>query len=89
MELLRGELDWSRTKPLYDDGLVTRYGSSNHVTPVSRVAAAVILKTVATYFREQRVSLSSKTGAERGYELERQLRAVIAPCYQKSCRLKL
>jgi hypothetical protein len=80
MELVRGELDWSRAKPLYDDGLVSRTARSTLVEPVSRVAAAVILKTVASYVRGQRVSLSSKTGAQRGYELERQLHAAINPC---------
>ena len=81
LDLVRGELTWGRAKPLYDDGLVARAESSARVVPVSPVAAAVILQTVAAEVRGQRVSLSSKrAGAERGYELERQLRAAINPC---------
>ena len=80
-DLVRGELTWSRAKPLYDDGLVARMESSARVVPVSPVAAAVILQTVAEEVRGQRTSLSSKpAGAQRGYELERQLRAAINPC---------
>ena len=74
-------MTWSRAKPLYDDGLVARMESSAYLEPVSPVAAAVILQTVATEVRGQRTSLSSKpAGAQRGYELERQLRAAINPC---------
>jgi hypothetical protein len=81
LDLVRGELTWSRAKPLYDDGLVARTESSAYVVPVSPVAAAVILQTVATEVRGHCVSLSSKgPGAQRGYELERQLRAAINPC---------
>ncbi len=81
LNLVRGELTWGRAKPLYDDGLVARTELSARVVPVSPVAAAVILQTVAAEVRGQRVSLSSKrAGAERGYELERQLRAAINPC---------
>ena len=79
--LVRGELNWNRAKPLYDDGLVARTESSSFVMPVSPVAAAVILQTVAAEVRGGRVSLSSKrAGAERGFELERQLRAAVNPC---------
>ncbi len=81
LDLVRGKLTWGRAKPLYDDGLVARTESSALVAPVSPVAAAVILQTAAAEVRGQRVSLSSKrTGAERGYELERQLRAAVNPC---------
>ena len=74
--LVRGELTWSRAKPLYDDGLVARMESYYFVVPVSPVAAAVILHTVAAEVRGGGVSLSSKrAGAERGFELERQLLA--------------
>jgi hypothetical protein len=81
LDLVRGELTWSRAKPLYDDGLVARKESSSRVMPVSLVAAAVILQTAAAEVRGGSVSLSSKpAGAERGYELEHQLRAQINPC---------
>ena len=80
MELARGKMSWGRAKQLYDDGLVARISGSSLVEPVSPVAAAVIMQTVAAYMRGQRVSLSSKIGAERGYELERQLYTGINPC---------
>jgi hypothetical protein len=81
LDLVRGKLPWGRAKPLYDDGLVARTESSAHVVPVSPFATAVILQTAAAEVRGGRVSLSSKqAGAERGYELERQLRAAVNPC---------
>ena len=81
LDLVRGELPWSRAKPLYDDGLVARTESSSLVAPVSPIAAAVILQTTAAEVRGQRVRLRSKrAGAERGYELERQLRAAVNRC---------
>ena len=80
LDLVRGKLTWGRAKPLYDDGLVARTALSALVEPVSPVAAAVILQTVASEIRGQRVSLSTKKGAERGFELERQMRAAINPC---------
>jgi hypothetical protein len=79
LNLVRGELVWNRAKPLYDDGLVARSTSSMLVNPVSPIAAAVILQTVATDVRGKPRNLS-KRGAERGHELERQMLAVINPC---------
>lgn len=80
LELVHGELPWGHAKPLYDDGLVARTASSAFVEPVSPVAAAVILQTVAGDIRGQRISLGTKKGAERGIELERQMWAAINPC---------
>jgi len=80
LDLVRGKLTWARVKPLYDDGLVARTALSALVEPVSPVAAAVILQTVASEIRGQRVRLGTMKGAERGIELERQMRAAINPC---------
>jgi hypothetical protein len=80
MDLVRGKLSWGRAKQLYDDGLVARISGSSLVEPVSPVAAAVIMQTMAAHMRGKRVSLGSKIGAERGYELERQLHTGINPC---------
>ena len=74
---------------LHEGVLIARTARSTLVEPVSRVAAAVILKTVASYVRGQRVSLSSKTGAQRGYEFERQLHAAINPCRPLTVPVKL
>jgi hypothetical protein len=80
LSLVRGELTWGRAQPLYDDGLVARTESSARVVPVSPVAAAVILQTAAAEVRGGGVSLRKSAGAERGFELERQLRVAINPC---------
>jgi hypothetical protein len=82
LALVRGELVWSRAKPLFDDGLVARTVDSPLVAPVSSVAAAVILQVVAAERRGRRISLRSvQEGAERGYELERQVRDALNPCH--------
>jgi hypothetical protein len=82
LALVRGELVWGRAKPLFDDGLVARTVDSPLVAPVSSVAAAVILQVVAAERRGWRISLRSvQEGAERGYELERQVRDALNPCH--------
>jgi hypothetical protein len=81
LALVQGRVEWSRAKPLFDDGLVTRTAESTIVAPVSPVAAAVILRVTADERRARRVSLSSvRAGAERGYELERQVRDALHAC---------
>jgi hypothetical protein len=78
LQLVRGEVPWDRVKGLYDDGLVARCGTGAKVTPVSPVAASIIIGTLAEYRRGHRKPLALTTaGDQRGHELELQTLAAL------------
>ena len=73
LQLVRGEVVWNRVKGLYDEGLVARCGEGSLVTPVSSVAASVIIRELSFYLKDHRKPLSSLEPTVRGHELERQV----------------
>lgn len=79
LPLVRGQLLWDRAKGLYDDGLVARCGEDAFVTPVSSIAATVILQQLARHRRAHGFKpLSTKQGStERGLELEAQVKTCL------------
>jgi hypothetical protein len=81
--LLRGELEWSTAKPLYDAGIVYRTAGTALVHPVSALAAAVILHVTAEYVRGHPEDIRLiADGRWRGFALEDQLFSFINPINQ-------
>jgi hypothetical protein len=81
LQLVRGEVNWTRFKGLYDDGLVARGdNTSSHVTPVSAVASSVIMTVLTGHYLEavRKPLRSIAAGAERGIALELQVIACLA-----------
>ena len=81
LRLVRGEVPWSRAKGLFDDGIVTRTSSlTTSVTPVSSIAASVIIDVLTGHARSLCRALSSfEAGESRGFELERQVIDFLLP----------
>lgn len=82
MPLIRGQVRWqSFSKPLYDSGLIALDPDTMFVRPVSIVASSVILQVLSGAARPHFVPLRNiPQDAERGYEMERQLRSVMDNC---------
>ena len=71
-----GKLPWTEFKSTYDAGILTRLVGHSHVSPISPVAAAVLMAVAAPFRADNRRSLQAaawRGSAERAIELERQL----------------
>lgn len=76
MDVVSGKVRWSSATALYDTGIVYRSAASEYVQPISMAAGAVLLHVVNAHTLSARKPLSSiSDGAERGYELQRQVLA--------------
>lgn len=91
MDVVTGKVAWSRAEQLYDAGVVFRTADSELVRPVSTVAAAVILRVMASDALCYATPLSKiADGRERGFELERQLLGQVDGfCYEEGVPAKL
>lgn len=80
--LLRGDLDWSFAKPLYDAGLLYRTADSPRVHPTSPFAASIILLELAEHARWRPQDLRLITDDRvRAFELERLVLSCLNPTH--------
>lgn len=90
LRLVRGELPWTRFKPLYDDGLVARCDETFNVKPVSAVASSVIMEVLAGHYLDavRKPLRTVAAGEERGFALELQVIARLAKVGKESLPAK-
>jgi hypothetical protein len=72
-ELLAGKLSWRTAKGLFDAGIMFRTTESDHIHPVSAIAASAFLSAMASHvLRTAAATLLSSIadGRKRGFELE-------------------